>query len=327
MAPPLPAVVAHADWSMHPRKRWQAVATLRADGRYRIRPPAPVGPLEAFWRAFDRAPVLLGFDFPLGLPAAYAARAGITDFVDALPRFGSGRFASFYQVAECAEQVSLVRPFYPQGPGGRRRAQLLDGLGLEAWSDLLRRCDRPSARRPAACTLFWTLGGSQVGKATIAGWRDLLAPALRSGVDVGLWPFHGSLEDQLARHRFTIAETYPGECYAHLGLTPHLRRAGGKRSLFARRQAGRRLIAEAERLGVEIEACALTELADGFGAGADGEDRFDAVVGLLGMLGVVRGERRSGEPEDAVVLGIEGWILGQPAAGTAGTSARLAQRG
>lgn len=46
------------------------------------------------------------------------------------------------------------------------------------------------------------------------------------------------------------------------------------------------------------------------GAGKDGEDRFDAVVGLLGMLDVVLGNRRPGEPEDDTTR-IEGWILGQ----------------
>ena len=52
------------------------------------------------------------------------------------------------------------------------------------------------------------------------------------------------------------------------------------------------------------------EILDGFGAGKDGEDRFDAVAGLLGMLDVVLGNRPSGEPEDDTTR-IEGWILGQ----------------
>jgi hypothetical protein len=51
----------------------------------------------------------------------------------------------------------------------------------------------------------------------------------------------------------------------------------------------------------------------GSGTGASGEDRFDAVVGLLGMLNVVLGRRPSGEPDDPLVRRLEGWILGQTA--------------
>jgi hypothetical protein len=39
------------------------------------------------------------------------------------------------------------------------------------------------------------------------------------------------------------------------------------------------------------------------------------VVGLFGLINVVRGARPSGEPEDPVVRRIEGWILGQDAVG------------
>jgi hypothetical protein len=309
---PPPALVLHADWSMRPAKRWQSTALLQANGRYRLLPTARSGDL---WRSLKGhgGRVLLGFDFPLGVPAAYAVKAGIDDFADALQHFGSGRLVAFYEVAERPEEISLVRPFYPQRPGGRRRQQLLDALGLGTWRDLLRRCDLPSPTRPAACALFWTLGGSQVGKAAIAGWRDLLAPALRDGVDVGLWPFQGRLEELLARHRFTVAETYPGEVYSQLGLSPALRRDGGKRSRCARGAAAASLLAAARQLDVDVEPAARTEIEAGFGAGADGEDRFDAVVGLLGMVGVVRGRRGSGEPDDPVVRRIEGWILGQTA--------------
>ncbi len=129
--------------------------------------------------------MLLGFDFPLGLPAAYARRAGIDDFAKALPQLGSGRFAAFYDVADRPDEIRLTRPFYPEparwttAPAAARRARA-------------RALDRPAASlrprtptRNAACALFWTLGGSQVGKAAIAGWRDLLAPALRAGLDLG----------------------------------------------------------------------------------------------------------------------------------------------
>jgi hypothetical protein len=309
-----PSVVIHADWSAGPEKRWLAAAVLRADGRYELAPTARLGRLKDLWRSLEQTGgerVLLGFDFPVGLPRAYAGRAGIGDFVAALPRFGEGRWRHFYDVASRAAEIGLERPFYPARPGGRRRQELLDGLGLASWSDLLRRCDRRSATRTAACALFWTLGGSQVGKAAIAGWRDLLAPALRAGLDVALWPFQGPLDDLLASHRFVVAETYPGEAYGHLDLV--LRRHGGKRSQSARRANAASLLAQLRRLGVEAEPAAQAEIADGFGANASGEDRFDAVVGLLGMLNVVLGRRPSGEPDDPIVRRIEGWILGQTA--------------
>ena len=94
-----PRLVAHADWSTHPAKRWMASAVRRPDGSYLARPPRPVGALESFWAGLEAAapagPILVGFDFPIGLPAAYAKRAGINDFLAALDRFGD----AFYEVA------------------------------------------------------------------------------------------------------------------------------------------------------------------------------------------------------------------------------------
>ena len=54
-----------------------------------------------------------------------------------------------------------------------------------------------------------------------------------------------------------------------------------------------------------------TQIQQGFGPSPDGEDRFDAVIGLLGMLNVLIGGRPSGEPTSVPVQVLEGWILGQ----------------
>ena len=70
-------MVAHADWSAHPAKRWVAAAHLAGGQRYRAFAPRPVGELDGF---LDRlveiagpgGTVFLGFDFPLGLPARRA---------------------------------------------------------------------------------------------------------------------------------------------------------------------------------------------------------------------------------------------------------------
>lgn len=312
-----PAVIAHADWSVDPGKRRVARA-VREGGGYRALAPGPAGPLPELFEGLRRSaatagPVLFGFDFPLGLPLAYARRAGITDFRALLPELGRGAWRDFFSVAERPEEVSLTRPFYPARAGPRgtvARRHLIDGLGLASYRALLRRCDLPGADRPAACAMFWTLGPQQVGKAAIVGWRDLLIPALRGGRDLGLWPFDGDLDALLVRHGLVAAETYPAEVYRHLGLRfggP----GGGKRTRTARAAQAPRLLERARDLGLGLDRELADAIAAGFGAGPDGEDPFDAVVGLLGMVAVVRGERPAGAPAEPDVRRIEGWILGQ----------------
>jgi hypothetical protein len=44
-----------------------------------------------------------------------------------------------------------------------------------------------------------------------------------------------------------------------------------------------------------------------------GDDAFDAVVGLFGMLEVVLGRREPGESKGEQIRDVEGWILGQAA--------------
>lgn len=312
-----PALVAHADWGSAADKRWLARAQLIPDGCYRALAPEPVGaPAQLLLRLAEEAAgggVFLGFDFPIGLPCAYAAAAGIARFLDVLPHLGTGEWAEFYLPAERPDQIGLRRPFYPLRPGGARRQHLLDGLGLTDGAALWRRCDRLTFGRGSASPLFWTLGANQSGKAAIVGWRDVLAPALRSGMPLlALWPFAGPLDALLRSGWVVAAETYPAECYHHLGLTD-----GGKR-WSKRRRADRaalapRLLAWAADAGITLAPELVTAIRDGFGPGPGGDDPFDAMVGLFGMLNVILGRRPSGEPEDATVRDIEGWILGQSA--------------
>lgn len=49
----------------------------------------------------------------------------------------------------------------------------------------------------------------------------------------------------------------------------------------------------------------------GFDAGSVGEDQFDALVGLFGILDVIDGHRAEGPIGDAKIHSLEGWILGQ----------------
>lgn len=56
-------------------------------------------------------------------------------------------------------------------------------------------------------------------------------------------------------------------------------------------------------------------LDEGFGDGPDGEDCFDAFVGLIGMLNIVLGHRDPGPPSTVPpeVIAVEGWMLGHGA--------------
>jgi len=301
-----PSLVAHADWGSQPRSRW--IARGRRRGSWQASRPEPVGDVPTLLSrlAAEAAGgcVLVGFDFPIGLPAAYAERAGITSFREALPELGRGSWARFFEPAERPEEISLHRPFYPRRGGGTRHEHLRRGLGLD-WPALLRACDRATPTRRVAAPIFWTLGGQQVGKGAIVGWRDALQPALNDPeLDVALWPFDGPLEELFAPGRVVIAETYPTEFHAHLGVD--VGRAG-KRQRPARAETGAALLMWSRRRGVELEPELEEELRTGFVS----DDAFDAVVGLFGMLNVMMKYRAPGEPDDDRVRRIEGWMLGQ----------------
>ena len=309
-----PWLVTHADWSNNPQKRWCAIAALDADGSYRVDAPELVGDLTTFFgrllaRAGVDAVVLSGFDFPIGLPACYAGKAGLTEFRAALSDFGRGRWSHFYDPAPSRSAISVTRPFYPRSPGGAKQEHLVDALGVPSFRELYRRCDQGSGRNPAEA-IFWLVGPKQVGRAAITGWRDLIAPAMVNDPPPSIWPFDGRMADLLARPGLIVAETYPAEVYRYLNL--EIRKNGRSKRRQPDRAADSRTVqAWACTNRVRLTSRLQGEIADGFGADNDGEDRFDAVVGLLGMLDVVLGNLPSGEPEDDTTR-IEGWILGQP---------------
>lgn len=304
-----PALVAHCDWSLHAAKRWLSLAVREGQG-WRFEVPEPVGDTATLARRLAarrrmEGSVLVGFDFPIGLPHRYGALTGFSGFREALPQLGQGPWAQWYAVAETPAEISLQRPFYPYRPGGTRRAHLFDGLGI-AHHDLQRTCERSTLHRPAASMLFWTLGGNQVGKAAITGWREVVLPALAHGA--ALWPFDGALPDLAATRDLVLAETYPGEVYHQLGIPRGLRWS-------KRKQAGRKAVAPYLHAELDRHAHAGADLralvTDGFGPPDAGEDPFDALVGLLGMLRVTDGLQPEGVPDDPAVRNWEGWILGQ----------------
>ncbi len=302
-----PTVVCHADWGTTSEKRWISRAVLE-DGHYKTHAPTQVGDhrsLISRMRAdCEKAgSILLGFDFPIGIPAAYAELVRVTDFKGFLLQLGEGEWSDFYSVCGKRSDISKYRPFYPYRPGGTKHKDLLDALGLEDINELRRRCELKTAERNAACPLFWTLGANQVGKGAIIGWHDVIVPALRDDPAVKLWPFDGALCELLRSGHVVVAEAYPAE-YCRWLLGKPLR---GKGRLEVRKNASGELLRWAELRGVLLDPDLETVIGQGF---AEGDDSFDAVVGLFGMLEVVLGHRSPGCPSDTVAHAIEGWILG-----------------
>jgi hypothetical protein len=287
------------------------VATRHAD-IWRVSAAEPVGAVDDLLsRLLARAnggAVALGVDLPVGAPRAYAAHCAEAGFIDFLRGIASR--PDFFRVCDTLEEIRLDRPFYPQR-GVRRMTRLSHAaaLGLGDAAGLSRLCDRATPDRPAGAPVFWTLGANQSGKAAIAAWRDLLLPALLSSAPLRLWPFEGAFGDLMAPGTVALAETYPAEALRHLGI----RVRGSKRRQSDRAALAPALLAALARLSAVPEDGLTDAIADGFGADAAGEDRFDSLLGLLCVLNVLAGNRPDTAPDDPWIRRWEGWVLGQAA--------------
>lgn len=313
-----PKWVVHADWGTGANKRQVARAVRRDDGTFLALAPQPFGAdghSDALSRlgipAEDRAGgVIAGFDFTIGLPARYAAAVGITSFRHAVARFGTAEWTSFFDVACVPDEISLHRPFYPMRSGSRGEvswAHLEAGLGIER-SELTRVCEAAGGE-----SLFWTLGGRQVGKAALHGWRTLLQPLLAgSEPSVALWPFDGTLADLAQQFAVVIAETYPAVFYKRFRFADLSPPVWSKRRGEDRRAKGSALLAAADRIPVTLDPELEALVSAGFGHQPGGEDSFDAVVGLLGMIDVIEGGGPTELFPDETVRSVEGWMLGLP---------------
>lgn len=306
---PLADLLVHADWSAKAKKRW--VARAEWSESWTVTAIEPVGPTPAFVADLLKAAVsrrvLAGFDFPIGLPRSYGARTGEPDFSAFLRGIGTGRWERFSDVAKHADEISLERPFYPaRSLKGVTRDELIRGLGVGSFDDLFRRCERGTVTRRAACPIFWTLGGQQVGKGALSGWVEVVKPAQAGGASV--WPFDGSLDDLTARPGLVIAETYPAEAYGHVGV--RFAQAESKTSQSHRRSKAEAFHAWAEAHDVKLAAPVRALIDDGFGNGKSGEDQFDALAGLLGMIEVADRRRPASDPAGPTDPW-EGWIIGQ----------------
>lgn len=152
----------------------------------------------------------------------------------------------------------------------------------------MRRCERGgSGRRQASC-LFWTLGHKQVGIADIIGWRDVLAPALRDGGPVSLWPFDGVLSSLLVSGKVVIAETYPAESCRWFSKDL----LGSKRDRGNRRKSGASLLGWADNHDVVLANCLTEDIQSGFSqarqSGSDivrgrAEEVLRAIASVTGM--------------------------------------------
>ncbi len=242
------------------------------------------------------------------MPASYGALTGYASFRELLPGLGDGAWAAFFDVSDRREDIAVHRPFYPRvSRKGVSPSHLVSGLGIASSAELLRTCERRTEARQAACSLFWTLGGNQVGKAAIAGWQQVVRPALARGGR--LWPFEGSLA-QLAREPgVVLAETYPAEAYGIVGI--RFLAGESKRRQHDRAAKAPAIAAWAARHDVSLSPELHAEIAEGFGSAASGEDRFDALLGLLGMIEVVDGRRAEVTEHHAATVAWEGWILGR----------------
>lgn len=302
----------HADWSCEPAKRWAATA-LRTNKGWTVAAPQRVtsseivGLIHETWQEGGRG--LFGFDFPIGVPVAFGKQTNFDGFVEALSQFGSGEWGRFFDVADDPPDISLTRPFYPHWSGaGRKHAHLFAPLNVESIDDLRRVCERKTSHRPAACPLFWTLGGNQVGKAAIDGWQNVVRPAMALGVS--LWPFDGPLKDLSELNACVICETYPREAYSHLGISFQANES--KRNQEHRQRTLSNLGSWAKERAIAFTAPAKAQVIDGFGTTKCGEDAFDALVGLLAMIEVVEDRRpERGMTPAGLTAAWERWILGQ----------------
>ena len=312
-------MVVHCDWSLRPNKRIYAAAE-RLNGRWTLHQTdlVPADPLDLLLYRPGKS-LFIGLDLPLGVPQAWAKQVNVQSFRQLLTQLGRGdsRWQSFFDVAETAADISPTRPFYPLKAGGTKRQFLVDGLNLRDADQLRRLCDQATGYRRAAAPLFWTMGAQQVGKAALSAWRELLLPLLANPTaNLALWPFDGELFDLISQNRLVLAEVYPAEMGHHIGIEfPTIDgKKTGKRSQLARKHNAAPIFALADRLSLQLDEALQAEIKNGFGDAADGEDRFDAYIGLLGMLLVLSQQLDQGRPPSDTITQTEGWLLGLSAA-------------
>lgn len=297
----LPDTIIAADWSVDPRKRWRSTITHDGSG-WTLHPAERVGAnLLRDAIADSGVRTLVGFDFPIGMPMAYAKCAGVDCFRTLLAGVGRAPpWDRFWESVPPNEMPSVHRPVYPARNGLKgtvKKATLALGLGVESV-DLLRR--RIDIEQNAEC-IFWSLGAKQVAKGCFSGWREELQPALGT---VRLWPFDGDLPELLRDPGVTVAEIYPAAAMRRIGVSLN----GRKSDPNARRLASRALLCAIEHNSCATDRDAHSQIVAGFAA--ENDDAFDACIAAVALLDVVNRYAPSDEPPVGVARQTEGWILG-----------------
>lgn len=299
---------------MRPRARW----VVRADdhgGHWTLSAPERWDPARhgALLLQPAEQPTLAAFDLPVGVPVAWAERAGVRSFRDLLAAIGAPPWDRFAEPAATSDQISLHRPFYPRRPGGTSQAQLVHGLGLDSPDQLRRACDHGvPGLLGAASPVFWLVGAQQVGKGALSAWTDVIGPAA-AAAHVRLWPADGDLAALMTPGAVVIAESYPRAAYTWpLGFP---RSGWSKRRQADRRRRSREALAWVSGSGLAIAPSReMRQALDaGFGPHAWGEDPFDAAMGALQAIAILEGlvpEMPRGLPR--TTRQVEGWILGRP---------------
>ena len=297
-----PNLIIAADWGSSPEKRWLARAVLDERG-YTISHPVPVGVPEDFLARIRRllpkdGTALVGFDFPIGLPAKFADQVFMGQgFREILGHLEDQFFTP----------INAPTPEQPFGPASSKKGacspeELARRLSLKR-EELLRACDVCSR----AHSMFHTLGARQVGRAAIHGWRHVLRPSLG---EVSLWPFDGTLAALLERPGLVLAEIYPALYHGRS-------RGTGKETASARQGIWSEIWRTAHEGGAEI---ALTPSAEEWiEVGFASSDDFDAMAGVVGMIQALALGGRQEPLLDSAARRVEGWMLGLEA----GTSATL----
>ena len=94
-----------------------------------------------------------------------------------------------------------------------------------------------------------------------------------------------------------VVETYPAEFYRHLGLSFSVPNRRSKRRQLDRIAFTGQLISWAETHDLNLDDSIVASIQNGFGDDFNGEDQFDALVGLYGMMNVILGQHTAWEPE------------------------------
>ncbi|BDG70499.1 hypothetical protein Rmf_04280 [Roseomonas fluvialis] len=76
-------------------------------------------------------------------------------------------------------------------------------------------------------------------------------------------------------------------------------------------EKAQRILDWAARHDVKLSASAHASILDGFGSKSNGEDKFDALFGLIKMIEVVDARRPEATEPQRETVAVEGWILGR----------------